>query len=66
MTMGIQATAADLAGFYQDVLDIGTLARMKYQTEVRNGKRKASFTVLRELDVSMETIQRELKQLQGA
>jgi hypothetical protein len=47
--------------FYTNVLNLGKMAKAMYIKEIREGTRAPNFTALRELELNIETIERELE-----
>ena len=47
--------------FLKDALTAGKAARVQYMNEVRAGRREAKFTELRQLDMDIEKVEKELK-----
>ena len=47
--------------FLKDALTAGKAARVQYMSEVRAGWREAKFTELRQLDMDIEKVEKELK-----
>ncbi len=61
----MEASENEFKNFFEDSVHLGKSARKQYLLDVRQGKRKANFNELRQLEMDIEKIEKELDRMKS-